>query len=329
VNNVKSLTDPTLLQKWLKKKLALQIFGCLAMSFFAFAVGIVVLIITFFFSYAVVWFGMLGISAFSELVFAKALHLSSNCIFIICSLFLILLFIENFRTSREYLNSYVLQNPVSPGTIVIAGLGGALIALLANPDASGKIISDMLFVGPRITTYSVLALRRAFRLIRTDLETASETLMILVRRLHRTSVNELSKLLFGRDPMKVLFQLQEIGCVLFLSKEPAGVILTEEIREELNRLLGSKIDFESAPTDEPTVTATPEDSEYYKLLGLQPVASLAEIKAAYRKRIKQCHPDKFVGRGVEFRQLAEERAKAINAAYDILLAKYENKAEAK
>jgi hypothetical protein len=298
-------------------------------SFFSFAAGIVVLTITFLFSYAVVWIGMFGISAFSELVFEKALHLSSNYIFIICSFFLILLFIENFRTSREYLNSYVLQNPVSPGLVITTGLGGALVTLLANPDASGKIISDLLFVGPRIVTYSVLTLHRAFRLMQTDLETASEALTILVRRLHRTSVNELSNLLLGRDPMKVLFQLQEIGCVLFLSKEPAGVILTEEIREELNHLLGSKIDFESAPTDEPAVTATPEDSEYYKLLGLQPVASLAEIKAAYRKRIKQCHPDKFVGRGVEFRQLAEERAKAINAAYDILLSKYENKAEAK
>jgi hypothetical protein len=288
-------------------------------SFFSFAAGIVVLTITFLFSYAVVWIGMFGISAFSELVFEKALHLSSNYIFIICSFFLILLFIENFRTSREYLNSYVLQNPVSPGLVITTGLGGALVTLLANPDASGKIISDLLFVGPRIVTYSVLTLHRAFRLMQTDLETASEALTILVRRLHRTSVNELSNLLLGRDPMKVLFQLQE----------PAGVILTEEIREELNHLLGSKIDFESAPTDEPAVTATPEDSEYYKLLGLQPVASLAEIKAAYRKRIKQCHPDKFVGRGVEFRQLAEERAKAINAAYDILLSKYENKAEAK
>ena len=78
---------------------------------------------------------------FFRVGFGKALHLSSNYIFIICSFFLILLFIENFRTSREYLNSYVLQNPVSPGVVMIAGLGGALVTLLANPDASGKIIS--------------------------------------------------------------------------------------------------------------------------------------------------------------------------------------------
>ena len=124
-------------------------------------------------------------------------------------------------------------------------------------------------------------------------------------------------------------QLQEIGCVLFLSKEPAGVILTEEIREELYRLLGTKTDFEPAPADEPVVTGTLEDLKFYELLGLNPAASLAEIKAAYRQRIKQCHPDKFVGRGAEFRQLAEERAKALNAAYEILLAKHENEAKRK
>jgi len=205
----------------------------------------------------------------------------------------------------------------------VGGLGGALVALLANPDATGKIVTDLLYTGPRITTYSVLTLHRAFRLLQTNLDAASETLMILVQRIHRTSVSELAKLLSRCDPMKALFQLQEMGYVLFLSKEPVGVILTEEIREELNRLLGVDIQNASTPVDAPTEAAKTGDSEYYELLGLKPPASLAEIKAAYRTRIKQCHPDKFAGRGAEFRQLAEERAKALNQAYEILSSKHE------
>jgi len=160
-------------------------------------------------------------------------------------------------------------------------------------------------------------------LMRTDLATATEALAILSRRLHRTSLSELTKLLPRRDPLKVLRQLQEMDFVLFLAKEPVGVILTEAIREELNCLLGSPAETESGPAERPLVTCPPEDWEEYELLGLAPGASLVEVKAAYRERIKQCHPDKFVGRGAEFRQLAEERAKAVNAAYKILLAKFE------
>jgi len=316
-----------LLRRWLKKRLALQIAECLVTSLFAFVGGIVVLAVTFFFTYVVVAAGMLGLSAFSQLFFGKALSLPPAYIFIICSLFLVLLFIENFRTSRDYLETYVLQNRVVP----IGGLWGALISLLANPDATGKIVSDLLFAGLRVIIWCFSALRRALRLMRTNLKATSETLAILAQRLHRIPMDELQKLLSGRDPMEALLVLQEIDCVLFLVREPAGVILTQEAREELSHLPGMNNGFESVPADEsfepppadePMTTETVEGLEYYELLGVQPVASLAEIKAAYRTRIKQCHPDKFVGRGAEFRQLAEERAKALNEAYEILSAKH-------
>ena len=126
-------------------------------------------------------------------------------------------------------------------------------------------------------------------------------------------------------------QLQEIDCVLFLVREPAGVTLAPETREELDKLLGLRGQSRRSyyeyrpPKEEPVAPPPPpvdEDAEYYELLGVKPTASFAEIKSAYRKRIKQCHPDKFAGRGAEFRQLAEERAKTLNEAYRILSAKH-------
>jgi hypothetical protein len=322
---VKSLADPTLLRKWLTKKLRLQILESLILGFLAFVGGIAVLILIFFFSCAVVGAGMMGLLAFSQLALGKALHLSLYWIPAISTFFLILLFIENLRTSRDYLGSYKLQNRVMPAN----GLWDALGTLLVNPEATGKIVADMLFTGPRLVTWSFINLARIFRLMRTDLETASDILSILARRLHRISLNEVSKMILGRDPMKTLFLLQEIDCVLFLAKEPAGVILMPDTREELNSLPGMP-DFETAteeePEDEPVLADSVEDLEYYELLGVQSAASLAEIKSAYRKRIKQCHPDKFVGRGGEFRQLAEERAKMLNEAYAILTAKHKEHA---
>lgn len=47
----------------------------------------------------------------------------------------------------------------------------------------------------------------------------------------------------------------------------------------------------------------------YQVLGLVPGASLDEIKAAYRRRMMQCHPDKGG---------SEEEAKMINRAYEQL-----------
>jgi DnaJ like chaperone protein len=58
----------------------------------------------------------------------------------------------------------------------------------------------------------------------------------------------------------------------------------------------------------------------YAVLGVTQDASDGEIRKAYRKLIAQYHPDKLTARGAapEAIALAEERARAINAAYEQL-----------
>ena len=55
------------------------------------------------------------------------------------------------------------------------------------------------------------------------------------------------------------------------------------------------------------------EKDYYKILGVPRTASPAEIKKAYRKLAKGCHPDTHPGD-----PQAEERFKEISQAYDIL-----------
>ncbi len=55
----------------------------------------------------------------------------------------------------------------------------------------------------------------------------------------------------------------------------------------------------------------------YKVLGVSPSASDEEIKQAYRKLAKQYHPDKYVNNPLS--DLATEKMKEINEAYDIIL----------
>ncbi len=58
----------------------------------------------------------------------------------------------------------------------------------------------------------------------------------------------------------------------------------------------------------------------YKVLGVSPSASDADLKRAYRKLMSENHPDKMAGRGMpeSMREMAEERTRDISHAYDVI-----------
>lgn len=61
-------------------------------------------------------------------------------------------------------------------------------------------------------------------------------------------------------------------------------------------------------------------ADAYAALGVQPSANEAEIKRAYRRLVSQNHPDKLAARGLpdSMRELAEEKTRELNAAYDLI-----------
>ena len=54
----------------------------------------------------------------------------------------------------------------------------------------------------------------------------------------------------------------------------------------------------------------------YEVLEVRPGASREEVTAAYRRLVQQYHPDRVANLAPEFRELAEQRMKEINAAYE-------------
>jgi curved DNA-binding protein CbpA len=71
---------------------------------------------------------------------------------------------------------------------------------------------------------------------------------------------------------------------------------------------------------EPISVDEPQQLSPHEILGVASSASAAEIKTAYRNRVKECHPDRFPNVDEPSRLLAEEWTKAVNAAYAELLA---------
>ena len=61
----------------------------------------------------------------------------------------------------------------------------------------------------------------------------------------------------------------------------------------------------------------------YKVLGVDPSASDEEVKSAYRKLVKQYHPDRYVNNPLG--DLAAEKLKQINQAYDDIQRMRQNK----
>lgn len=89
------------------------------------------------------------------------------------------------------------------------------------------------------------------------------------------------------------------------------------IRSLKNRL--DEVPWKTPRSDRPIPKpTTPEAQDPYAVLGLKPGASPEEIHKAYREMIAQYHPDKVQHLGAEFRQLAEEKAKEIQRAYELL-----------
>ncbi len=63
-------------------------------------------------------------------------------------------------------------------------------------------------------------------------------------------------------------------------------------------------------------TAPSQASNWHEVLEVSELATVEQIRTAYKQKISQYHPDKVADMGLEIRELAETRSKEINAAYD-------------
>jgi hypothetical protein len=182
----------------------------------------------------------------------------------------------------------------------------------------------LIMTGPRLLEASVGLFKQLLHLCRMDIHSAAFVLAILAARDTRISFREICGRLPGMDHASIFRQLREFPGVVFLIKNPAGLSLTADLRQELRELIGAT-DWETfdswaqaaadEPTAEPDCPPISRGDGCFEMLGLNPNATLAEAKAAYRRLMKLHHPDRMAGLGSELREIAEENTKALNEAY--------------
>ena len=183
------------------------------------------------------------------------------------------------------------------------------------------LIREYFDIGPRAISDGFGQANRARRLARIDTETCAAVLAFLARKNGPASRAELTQALPTLDWPSLVAQLRLVDGVIVFRHDTSRVTLTLPLRLELRRLLKlNKAAGIPDPEPQPTPVSRPEAIGPCELLGVSDTATLMEIKAAYRHRVKECHPDRFAGMDEQSQQLAEEWTKALNSAYETLTA---------
>ena len=86
---------------WLKKKIALHVFSCRVGSVLALAAGLLVIYLTFWLAYVVIFIGQGGVSAITDLCFNRKFHISHFWRLVLSGLFIAALFFEWFRRRKQ------------------------------------------------------------------------------------------------------------------------------------------------------------------------------------------------------------------------------------
>lgn len=218
------------IQIWLQRTQRREMVSQALSAVLSLLVGTVVVFVTFWFLYVVIFIGQRGASAFTALVFSHRLRLSHDGRLIGSAIGVALLFIGHIRTRPEDLGDYPKRDYRPCGGLGWAlGPVGALGVLLAYPGASSKMIADLLFTGPRLMDAAWRFALQTLRLARLDVITCSTLVGFLLERGQAVSYEELAEA--GWEPW--FAQMRRLRGVVFLEK---GLSLTDDLRSELAAL---------------------------------------------------------------------------------------------
>ena len=99
-----------------------------------------------------------------------------------------------------------------------------------------------------------------------------------------------------------------------------GILLRRPVFIVLGLIIGHLYDLgvfsASARPERPPPPPAPSAGDPYAVLGIGSDASDEELEQAYRRRMSEYHPDRVANAAQEIRDMADERSREINQAYD-------------
>jgi len=181
------------------------------------------------------------------------------------------------------------------------------------------ILKDICSVGPRLILEGLRQVRCCGQLGQLNVAACARALAYLAAQNAAVTWQDLMRHCPQLPWPRLREQLFLLDGVLFLGEDAERVTLMDPFRLRLRWMLEQEpARPRPEPTPQPVPVNEPETLGAYEILGLSPSASVVEIKAAYRKRVKECHPDLFAGMDQQAKALAERWTQALNAAYATL-----------
>jgi hypothetical protein len=228
------MTSPAL-ESWLRRRFRVEAGMGFLVGLLAVALGLVVMFVTFWLAYAVVWIAGEAASAIVQITGGKRFRIPHDWRLIGAAVFMVLLFVDHLRTSPWERGNYGDwgSQPAFMGAVAYqAGAGASLACLLRYPQASSRMIVEILETGPRCLTGGVAMFRRTTAILQMDVGGCASALAVLMASHGAVPPETLAGYLpSGHEWRNVELQLKLIEGVVFITR---GLSLTDELRSELN-----------------------------------------------------------------------------------------------
>ena len=143
-----------------------------------------------------------------------------------------LLFIGNtIGGTDDLLEFKLLLKPGDEGVLFYVPSSGLLSETADTPYGLMNALTNILCIGPKTVASSFKNFRRAERLKHMDLNGCAAVITVLLGHDGRVPFPKIVAAIEGLDPYRTFPQMGDIHGVLFLKKEPQGMSLTSEFRE--------------------------------------------------------------------------------------------------
>jgi hypothetical protein len=306
------------IERWLRRKVASEMGHSILFAAGCFAVGAVVLVLTFAITYVAIWF-ILDAAAFLGLGASPQVRVWIGCG---GALFLVaLLFWSNGRATRRHSESTAEGQDSEPGA---QGTDSRQFpvwgSLLAYPGVGTLGVLDGLCTGPRLAIIGLSHLRRAWRLRGIDVAACGSVVAALLPCRARAQLRDLLRHPDVGQPLRQLAQLRDLEGIIFYRNAPYGFSLRSSWRQALTaELVGSFDDW-----DQPVPATMPGRgaSIAEQVLGVSPGASPTEVETAYRRQIQSATDVAVERADPDLQRIASEHARAVRAAYDEFMARH-------